>query len=131
VWLVLAAVFGTCLLPVAIVVTVFTTTSELAASVVGPMVCPAGSTAIIERVSTTYIDEQGFEREAMGAEMVCADASGEVVARPAPLPNWIWTGLVMAAAILLACMLALVFAAPLGVVVGGVINRLTRKKAVV
>lgn len=129
VWLVLAVVFGTCLLPVGIIVTVFTTTSELAATVVGPMVCPAGSAAIIERVPTTYIDDQGFEREAMGAEIVCADASGDVVARPAPLPNWIWTGLVCVAAIVLACVLALLFAAPLGVVVGGVINRLMRKKA--
>jgi hypothetical protein len=95
------------------------------------MVCPAGSTAIIERAPTSYIDDQGFERDAMGAEMVCANVRGEIVARPAPLPNWIWTGLVCVAAIIVACALALVFAAPLGVVVGGVIGRLTGKKATV
>jgi hypothetical protein len=118
VWLVVLAVLLTCLAPVAFSFALLTTTSNLAASVVGPLVCPADSTAQIERLPTTYVDDEGFTREAMGAEMVCADAGGNVVARPAPLPNWIWTGLVCGAGLAIGALAALALAAPAGAVVG-------------
>ncbi len=123
VWVILAVVLSLCLVPVACVFTLFTTTSDLAARIVGPLVCPAGTRAQIETAPTTYVDDQGFTREAMGREMVCVDEQGAVAARPAPLPNWIWTGLVGAAALALAGGLALVFAAPAGAVVARVRGR--------
>jgi hypothetical protein len=127
VWLVVLAVLLTCLAPAAFGFALITTTSNLAASVVGPLVCPAGSTAYIERAPTTFVDDQGFTREAMGAEMVCADSAGTVVARPAPLPNWIWTGLVCGAGLAIGAVLALALAAPAGVVVGRVVGRRQKK----
>jgi hypothetical protein len=117
VWLIAAAALSLCLIPAACLFALFTGTSELSAGLIGPLVCPPGATAVIERAPTTYVDDEGFTREAMGAEMVCADDAGQVVARPAPLPNWLWTGLVSAAALVLAGGLGLVFAAPVGVVV--------------
>jgi hypothetical protein len=123
-WLVAAAVLSLCLVPVAFVFTLFTSTSDLAAGVVDPLVCPAGTHAQIETAPTTYVDDQGFTREAMGREMVCVDDAGAVVARPAPLPNWIYAGLVGLAALVLAGGLALLFAAPAGVLLGRLTNRL-------
>lgn len=129
VWLVLVAVFGVCLIPLGFVFALFTETTELAARTVGPIVCPANSVAKIETSPTTYIDENGVELQAVGAEMVCVNEAGTVVANPAPLPNWVWGGLVFLSAVLLAGLLAFVFAAPAGVVVGGVISRLKKKRA--
>ena len=123
VWAVVAALMATCLVPIACLLTMFTGTTDLAAQIVGPLVCPAGSTAIIEHSPTTFTDDDGFERSAMGAEMVCVDANNEVVANPAPLPNWIWTGLLVGAALVLAGGLAVVFAAPAAVVMGRLTNR--------
>lgn len=125
-WAILAAVLSLCLVPVACVFTLFTTTSDLAAGIVGPLVCPAGTQAQIETAPTTYVDDQGFTREALGREMVCVDETGAVAARPAPLPNWIWTGLVSAAALALAGGLGLAFAAPAGVLLGGLTKKLSK-----
>jgi len=123
VWSIVAALLATCLVPVACVFTMFTSSTELAAGVVGPLVCPAGSSAIVERGLVSYVDDDGFTREAMGAEVVCVDAAGVVVARPAPLPNWLWSGLVIGAALVLAGGLALLLAAPAGVL----LSRMTRR----
>jgi hypothetical protein len=118
VWVILSVVPSMCLVPVACVFTLFTTTSDLAAGIIGPLVCPKGTQAQIEVAPTTYVDDQGFTRESTGREMVCVDEAGVVAARPAHLPNWIWTGLVSGAALALAAGLGLVFAAPAGVVLG-------------
>jgi hypothetical protein len=123
VWLVLVAVLSMCLVPVACLFTLFTSSSDLAASVVGPMVCPAGTTAEIETATETYTTDDGFTREALGREIVCTDHSGVVLARPEPLPGWIWTGLWTVVALGLAGLLALVFAAPAGVMVGKLLGR--------
>lgn len=117
VWAIVAALLATCLVPVACVFTLFTSSTELAARVVGPLVCPAGATATVERGLVSYVDDDGFTREAMGAEIVCVNAQGTVVARPAPLPNWLWSGLVSVAALVLAGGLAVLLAAPAGLVI--------------
>jgi hypothetical protein len=126
VWLVLVAVLAMCMVPVACVFTLFTGTSDLAAGIVGPMVCPANSRAQIETSTETFVDENGVPLSAAAREMVCVDDDGAVVARPAPLPNWIWTGLVSAAALILAGLLALLLAAPAGVLVGGLLGRMKK-----
>lgn len=123
-WLILAAALSLCLGPVACLFSLFTSTSNLAASIVGPLVCPVGTQAQIEIAPTTYVDDQGFTREAIGRELVCVDVAGAVAARPAPLPNWIWAGLAGAAALALAGGLALLFAAPAGVLLGKLAHRL-------
>ena len=114
VWGIVAALLGTCLVPAACLFALFTGTTELSAGIIGPLVCPSDSIAVIERAPTSYVDDDGFTREAMGAEMVCVDAQGDVVARPAPLPNWVWTGLLTGVAVVVAGGLGLVLAAPAG-----------------
>jgi hypothetical protein len=106
------------------VFTLFTSTSDLAASVVGPLVCPGESTPEIETSTGTYVDENGVPLNAATREIVCVDHSGSVVSRPAPLPGWIWAGLVTVAAVVVCVVLAAVLAAPAGVLVGGLIGRL-------
>jgi hypothetical protein len=123
VWLLTFLVFGLCLAPTALIFAIFTGSSGMAARVVGPLVCPENSTAQMETGTATYVDDEGFTRTAATSEMICVDAAGTVVARPAPLPGWLWTGIAFAAAILLAGLLALLFAAPAGVLVGRLAKR--------
>ncbi len=118
VWLVLFFFGGMCLMPVALVFNAFTSASDLSASIVGPMVCPAHSTArIVDAGTTDIIDSQGVEQSAAATAMVCEDAAGKVVLEPDPLPFYIWDAITCLFVPVVAGILALLLAAPLG---GGV-----------
>jgi hypothetical protein len=123
IWMVLMGAFSLCLIPAAFVAALFTETSDLAVQTIGPIVCPANSKAKIVYSSTTTTNEQGTELQARGAEMVCVNSDGKTVAEPAPLPNWLWNGVLSLAAVALAGVLALVFAAPAGVLAGKLTSR--------
>ena len=128
VWVVLVGVIGTCLLPVGLIVSVFTATSTAAANLVGPLVCPTTTHAIIEISNTAYQTELGAELPAVTREMVCVNDQGTVMARPAPLPDWIWLVFVTLALVLLAGLLSFALAAPAGVMIGTLWQRVQRKR---
>lgn len=127
IWFILVGVFSSCLLPASFVAALFTSNTDLSAKIVGPMVCPAGSSAVIERVPTTFQDENGVQTQGLGAETVCANSAGQVTARPAPLPNWIWDGLMLLLFAVVSAVLALIFAAPAGVLFGNLVKRMQKK----
>jgi len=124
VWLVLFFFGSMCLLPVALVFNAFTSASDLSAAVVGPMVCPAASTAkIVDAGTTDIIDSQGVEQSAAATAMVCEDAQGKVVANPDPLPFYIWDAITCLFVPLIAGILSLVFAAPAGGIVAWLFSK--------
>jgi hypothetical protein len=126
-WIIAISVIASCAIPVALIFATLTSTTELSAGVVGPMVCPSGSNAVIENSKTTLVGENGVEYDAVGAEMVCVDEGGNVVANPAPLPNWVWAGVNLVLSLLCSVALGLLLAAPIEVMVGKITARLAKK----
>lgn len=128
VWVVMMGVIGTCLIPVALIVAPFTATSEIAVQTIGPLVCPETSAAIIEISNTSYQTDLGAEVPAATREMVCVDSNGTVVARPAPLPNWLWMGFVALVMLLITGLLALALATPAGMAVGTLLKQVQKTR---
>jgi hypothetical protein len=124
VWILVFALFSTCLLPVSIIASVFTTDTPIYVSILGPMFCKNDTKAIIKTEQTTMRNSNGIEEPALGASMVCVNSAGKIISEPAPLPTWTWNGLGLLAGLVIAALLALLFAAPLGVLV----TRLLRRK---
>ncbi|MBP7999019.1 MAG: hypothetical protein KA314_06610 [Chloroflexi bacterium] len=128
VWVVLVMVIGTCLLPVGLIVSVFTATSTAAAQTIGPLICPEGSVATIEQSNTAYRTDLGAEPVAATRELVCVDNHSTVITRPSPLTNWIWMGFIMVMMLFLAGFLAFVLAAPAGATVGILLQHVQKKR---
>jgi hypothetical protein len=122
-WLLVFSLFAACMVPVSLIFAVFTTDTPMMAGIVGPMFCTEGSKAQIRMEQTTMHDDNGFDRPAMGYTLICVDTNGKTVAEPAPWPTWTWNGLSFLAGLLVAALLALLFAAPLGVLVTRLLRR--------
>lgn len=128
VWVVLVVVIGTCLLPVGLIVSVFTATSDAAAQTIGPLICPEGSVATIEQSNNADRMDLGAEPVAATREMVCVDAQGTVITRPAPLPNWLWMAFITLVMAGLAGILAIILAVPAGATVGSLLKKMQKKR---
>jgi hypothetical protein len=115
-WVITFCVLSSCLFPMATFVGGFSTTltADFVADTVGPFLCPEGSTAEIITFQTTTTDEYGTEHPATGYEMQCVDSSGTIVREPSPDYAFYWIGLLSAGSFILAAVLALLFAAPIG-----------------
>jgi hypothetical protein len=127
VWLITFAILSMCLCPVAAAVggITSTTNSDFVAGLVGPYLCPAGTTPEIVTYATTMRDENGVDHPATGYEMHCNDAAGELVRNAGPTYGFVWVGLLGVVGVVVAALLAVVLAVPAGALVA----RLTRRPA--
>lgn len=126
IWVIVFGVVSLCLVPVAAFVGGFSSGSDLAMRVLGPMVCPDGSTAQSYTYETTTIDEFGNPVPATGIELHCVDREGVVVKNDPVGYSFIWIGIITAIGLFLAAVFAFVFAAPAGVLVGRLVQNVKK-----
>lgn len=112
---ILFGLFSACLFPAGIMAAGFTSQSDFAVQTIGRYLCPAGTTPDLISYATTILDERQVEMPATAYELICVDAGGQTVINHGPTYAFIYTGLVGAAGILLALILALIFSAPAGI----------------
>ncbi len=125
VWGVVFFFLAGCLLPFALIVTMWTAYSPLAVRVASPFVCPKGTTGEVYSYSTMLPDENGFPEPAQAYELHCNDANGNTVKDNVIGWSLIWDGMGLAVATILTAILAFILAAPVGMLVG----RLFRPKS--
>ncbi len=122
VWLIAFFAISLCILPIATMIGGFTSFSDYAIRQTGAIICPDNTTPKVRSFatygsgpSTTYVLE-------------CVNASGEVVKEDPVGFAFLWIGIVTAIGLVLSGVLALVLAAPAGVLIARVLGRI-RKSA--
>ncbi len=123
-WVVVFGMLSLCLCPMAMFVGVFASTlqAEAVAQILEPYLCPEGSASEIITFATTSRDEYGNERSATGYEMQCVNADGVVVREPSADYAFYWLGLLGVGSLVLAAVLAVLFAAPAGALTTYLVN---------
>lgn len=125
VWFIVFGLLGSCLVPAGMMIGGFTSVTDFAMQRVGPLVCPDGTTVQSRSYATTTNDEFGNPQPSTAFVLQCVDANGDVVKEDPVTYAFIWIGIVTGISLLLAALLAFVFAAPAGVLMA----RLFRRKA--
>jgi hypothetical protein len=129
VWVLVFFVVSSCFLPVAMFVGGFSSGSTPAMKLLGPILCPAGTTAESYSYQTTTTDDFGNPEPATATELHCMDAGGNVVKTDVVGFAFLWEGIVAVISLVAAAGLAFVFAAPAGVLIARLTARLRAPKA--
>jgi hypothetical protein len=120
---VLFFLLSACLLPIGVMAAGFTSHTDFVVETMGGYLCPVGTTPDLTSYATTILDERQVEMPATAYELICVDESGQTLVNRGPTYAFIWTGLLGAAGVLLALLLALIFAAPAGILAARVFGR--------
>ena len=123
IWFITLGIFSMCLLPVAMAVGGFTSTSNFAIKTTGDFICPDGTTARTRSYATTTDDDFGNPQSTTAYVMQCVDLNGQVVKEDPVLYAFIWIGILAGIGLLLAGILAFVFAVPAGALIARLFNR--------
>lgn len=123
IWVIVFALLSACLLPVGMMVGGFTSVTDFAMQTLEPLICPDGTTAKSRSYATTTNDEFGNPQPSTAYVMQCVDANGEVIKEDPVGYAFIWIGIMAGIGLVLAGVLAFVFAAPAGVLITRLINR--------
>lgn len=125
IWAIVFGILASCLGFAAMTVGTLTADTDLAARTVGPMICPDGTTARVNTYETTTTDDYGNPSPATGFEMQCLDRTQKVVKTDPVAFAFYWIGVLVAAGVVLAAVLASVVAGPAGLLIA----RLMKKRA--
>lgn len=123
VWVIVFCILSTCFLPVASVIGGFTSASGLAMDVLGPYICPDGSTAQSYSYATTTTDENGNRQPSTAYVLQCIDANGEIVKEDPVTYAFVWIGIIAVIGFILAALLSFALAAPAGMLIGRLFNK--------
>jgi hypothetical protein len=123
VWVLLAGILSSCILPVFFVVGSVTSFSQYAIQLTGNYLCPEGTTPEGYTYDTTTTDDFGNAQPATGMELHCVDQNGTVVKNDPVLYAFIWIGVFALTGLIISGILAFVFAAPAGVLITRLLNR--------
>ena len=121
VWIIAFGVIGVCILPISFVVSISTITSDFAIKQTGTIVCPENSTPKL-RSFATY-----GSGPSTTSVLECVDVSGIVVREDPAGFAFLWIGILAVVGLLLSGVLAFVFAAPAGVLIASLANRIRKK----
>jgi len=122
-WFIVFGVISMCLVPVAMGVGGMTSVTSFAIQTTGGFICPDGSTAETRSYATTTTDEYGNSQPSTAYVLQCVDASGAVVKEDPVSYAFIWIGIVTGIGLILAGILAFVFAAPAGILIAKWLSR--------
>jgi hypothetical protein len=121
VWVIAFFAINLCVLPLATMIGGFTSVSDFAIRQTGAIVCPDNTTPEVRSFatygsgpSTTYVLE-------------CVDANGEVVMEDPVGYAFLWIGILAGFGLILSGVLAFVLAAPAGILITTLLNRLSKK----
>ena len=128
VWIIACGVISMCLLPVSMAIGGITSVSEFAIQKTGAFVCPDNTTPDVRTYATTTTDENGNRRPSTAYVLQCKDASGEVVKEDPVGYAFIWIGIITAIGLVLSGVLAFVSAAPAGVLISKLANRMKKNQ---
>lgn len=123
VWILSVGVIVSCTLPIFIVIASITSFSHFAVRVTGNFICPDGTTAERHEYATTSTDEYGNSHPATGYELHCVDEAGEVVKTDPVGYAFLWIGVLALFGLIVSGILAFLFAAPIGLLIGRLLNR--------
>jgi hypothetical protein len=123
IWILVVAILSSCLLPIFAIVGSVTSFSQYAINLTGNYLCPEGTTPESHTYDTTTTDDFGNTQPATGVELHCVDQSGNVVKKDPVLYAFIWIGVLMLIGLVISGILALVFAAPAGILITRFLNR--------
>jgi hypothetical protein len=124
-WVLVFGILSICLCPVASFIGGLSSAlqPDFVARTPEPLVCPDGSTAEVTTFQTTSRDEFGNEEPAIRHEMQCIDARGNIVRESSPDFAYYWVGLLMGGSLIVSGLLALLLAAPVGLLVARLMPR--------
>lgn len=124
-WLISFLIMASCLLPVGLVAGSLTTTTNASfiTRILEPYLCPEGSQARVHTYATTTLDENGFEKDSTAYEMRCLNPQGEIIKDLGATYGFIWMGILAAISVVLSALLAILLAAPVGILVARYIKR--------
>lgn len=123
IWFIVFGLISSCLVPAGMMVGSFTSITDFAMQTLEPLICPDGTTAQSRSYATTSNDEFGNPQPSTAYVMQCIDENGEVVKEDPVAYAFIWIGVIAGIGLILSVILAFVFAAPAGVLIGRMINR--------
>jgi hypothetical protein len=120
VWVIAFCLISLCILPISFAGSMFTMTSDFAIRQTGAIVCPDNTTPEI-RSFATY-----GSGPSTTSVLECVDASGEVVMEDPVGFAFLWIGIITVIGLLITGVLAFVFAAPAGVLIAKLIDKLKK-----
>jgi len=120
VWVIAFFAISLCIFPLATAIGGFTSISDFAIKQTGAIICPEDTTPEVRSFatygsgpSTTYVLE-------------CVNASGEVVKEDPVGFAFLWMGIIAGIGLVLSALLAFLLAAPAGVIVARLLNRIKK-----
>lgn len=123
IWFIVFCLLSSCLLPVGMVIGGFTSVTGFAMQTLEPLICPEGTTVKTRTYATTTTDDFGNSQPSTAYVMQCVDANGDVVKEDPVAYAFIWIGIIAGIGLIIAGVLAFVFAAPAGVLITKWMNR--------
>ncbi len=127
VWVIAFFIISMCILPVSMMIGGATSVTDFAIQQTGAFICPENTTPDVRTYQTTSTDQYGNRQPSTAFVLQCKDASGEVVMEDPVGFAFLWTGIVTGIGLLLTGILAFVFAAPIGVLVTTLLNKIKKK----
>jgi hypothetical protein len=125
VWILVFALLGACLVPIALMIGGFTSGSAFAARTVSPFICPLDTIGTVYSYSTTSFNDNGVSVPATAYELHCVDSTGTTVREDPILFAFLWEGIAAGAALIVMAVLAFALAAPAAVLA----NRIFKSRA--
>ena len=129
VWIIVVGILSSCLLPVAFTIGITTSESDLAVKTTTPYVCPKGTTGHVHSYEGMTPDETGVDTPATVYELQCLDTAGHVVYTDPIMWGFMWLGIWVGIGVLVIIALALLLAAPAGILIGRFLSRTTTRPA--
>ena len=123
VWILSIGVIASCVLPIFVLIGSFTSFSQFAIKTTGNFICPDGTTAESYSYATTTTDEFGNVEPATGVSLRCVDQSGNIVKEDPIGYTFLWIGAFTVIGLIVSAVLAFLFAAPIGILIGRLFNR--------
>ena len=126
VWMIVFFVLSLCLLPVALIVGTLTSllSVDFVANILGPYFCPQESTVEIITTTRSGTNTSGGRYSYTTYKMQCVDSDGTIVREPSQDYVIIWLGILSVIGLILSALLAFLFAAPAGMFIASLSNRL-------
>jgi hypothetical protein len=123
IWVLSIGVIASCILRIFLVIGSITSFSRFAMKATGNMICPDGTTPESYSYETTTFDEFGNVEPATGVSLRCVDENGTIVKEDPVGYSFLWIGMFALIGLLVSGILAFALAAPLGMLIGRLLNR--------
>jgi len=120
VWIIAFGVISLCILPISVAIGGMTSITDFAVKQTGAIVCPDNTTPKI-RSFATY-----GSGPSTTSVLQCVDANGEVVMEDPVGFAFLWIGIIAVIGLILSGVFAFVLAAPAGVLIAGLVNRMKK-----